>query len=268
MITLLVALPSEARPLVEHFALASAADAPFRVHRRDDLRLIVSGVGAAAAAAAIGYAAGIEAARPGDAWLNVGIAGHASLAPGTAVRAGRVSAAHGEKRWYPHVGGPDGLPVTDVVTVPAPTTDYPGNACVDMEAAGFMAATARVAGSDFVSVLKIVSDNAASGLGHIDRQYVSNLVADACEAVAASIETLRAGAARLPATPDPAVAEMLLEATRFSFTQRQRLGELLCRCVALGVLPEPAALARSGDAARILAALEAAIVAATPRFAP
>ena len=139
MVNLVVALTDEAQPLVEHFSLQPAVGHdPFRVYLGKDLRLIISGIGKLAAATAAGYLYGWSGNRRDEAWLNVGIAGHAKLPLGTAILAHKVT----DQFVLPAmVSTTDPLQSEclscDVCCVDRPENEYGTNAAYDMESAGF-----------------------------------------------------------------------------------------------------------------------------------
>ncbi len=84
MINLVVALPAEARPLIEFFRLKEKTTiGTFRMYRQEDMSLVISGPGKIAAAAATALLAGSNTTGKQAAWLNIGIAGHATYAIGT-----------------------------------------------------------------------------------------------------------------------------------------------------------------------------------------
>ena len=73
-----VALKSEAKPIISHFKLDhQSGNSIFPIYRNDKLghSLIVSGVGQINAAAATTYLASESDAPPWAAWINLGIAG-------------------------------------------------------------------------------------------------------------------------------------------------------------------------------------------------
>ncbi|MBK8957203.1 MAG: hypothetical protein IPM80_01920 [Proteobacteria bacterium] len=100
-ITVVCALPSEAQALVGHWRLALRRERPFRVYGDGPARVVVSGVGSHASAAAVGYAAGLADAGGDHMWLNLGIAGHVSHAVGTPLLAARITHHGREGAWYP-----------------------------------------------------------------------------------------------------------------------------------------------------------------------
>lgn len=232
---LLTALPCEARPLLDHFRLRSLAEVPgFRCYARDDVLLVVSGIGRTAAAAAV---ATVEARYPEQdkVWLNLGIAGHRSLALGTLLWVGKAQEAAGGRSWYPPpVPGLD-LPAAHLLTVDRPHKDYPADALVDMEAAGFFDAGLRFRSIELLQSLKVVSDNAGGGFDDIDSKRVETLIRPHVPVAQTILEQLAAMAASL--APDPAFQQLLQQGQaqwRFSSYQRKRLARLLQRWWLLG----------------------------------
>lgn len=70
------------------------------MYRRDHLRLIVSGVGQAASAAATrGLSRLVDRPEGTRAWLNIGLAGHGQLPPGSLLTASAVIERTSEQRW-------------------------------------------------------------------------------------------------------------------------------------------------------------------------
>ena len=60
MLNLIVATQTEARPLIAHFHLQAAnLGSAFPLYHKDDLRLIISGIGKIAAATATAYLFGL-----------------------------------------------------------------------------------------------------------------------------------------------------------------------------------------------------------------
>ena len=100
-VTVVCALAAEARCLIEHWRLAALRERPFALYGDVDTRVVIAGVGSHAAAAAVGFAAGLREARDDDIWLNLGIAGHRHFALGTPLLAARVSHHGRDGAWYP-----------------------------------------------------------------------------------------------------------------------------------------------------------------------
>lgn len=235
MIAFVVALPAEAEPLARHYRLEPFADAlPW--YRRDDVALVVSGVGKAEAAAATGYLHARTGEIPFGVWLNVGIAGHRSRAPGDLLVAHTVSDQASGKRWYPvDLGGPR-LDRIEVRTVDRPETSFDLDVAYDMEASGVFPTAVRWSSAELVQAIKIVSDNAETGFTRLTAQAIGELIegrldgivamADHCRGLASDLEPLRTGR-----------VEGLLDAYRhrwrFTTTEVRRLRRLLLRWEAL-----------------------------------
>jgi hypothetical protein len=159
MINVVVALRSEARPLVEHFGMAAiASESRPRLFRTDGIELAVSGIGKGAAMQAVTV---LAARSDGDAsvdWINLGLAGHRSCEVGEGFLASSVKDADSGEQWdVPRIC--DVLPPAAVLTVEKPELDYPENVLYDMEASAFMAAVSSLSRTDRTQVLKVVSDN-------------------------------------------------------------------------------------------------------------
>ena len=256
-VTVICALPSEAQALVGHWRLKAQRERPFRVYGDDQARVVISGVGSHASAAAVGYAAGLDEPAANHIWLNLGIAGHGHHALGTPLLAARVSHHGRDGAWYPSLLFTPPCAIAELVTHDRAVTDYPVDACCDMEAAGFMAATSRIASGDLVQVMKIISDNREHGIAGIERKRVHELMEEALPTVLALIENVREVAARLPTPHDDTLAAAWQARWHFSHTQTTQLRQLLQRRALLTLESPlaPAALAHCRNAAAVLACL-------------
>ena len=129
-LTVICALASEAQALIELWRLPSLRERPFRVFGDEPARIVISGVGSHACAAAVGYAAGLREARADDIWLNLGIAGHGTHGLGTALLAARISHHGRDGAWYPSLLFTPPCAVAELETHDSAVTDYPPRACV------------------------------------------------------------------------------------------------------------------------------------------
>lgn len=235
MINFLVALPAEARPLVEHLKLSAVPDTPFKLYAGARHRLLVSGVGQMAMAAACGWLAG-RAVGTTDAWLNVGVAGHRSLAVGELRLAHRISDATLDRRWYPPqlVGELDS---DDLTTVARPLADYPWPGLVDMEASAFVAACARFCTAELVQSVKVVSDNPRQPLAQLDAKKATELLAAKVVQIADYAQALdELGRSYRDGGESPALAAIAGQwqaRWRFSVTRQHQLRRLLQRWLTL-----------------------------------
>lgn len=190
-VNLVVALMAEASPLIRYFHLSPIESrGGFQVFAKETMRLVVSGVGKVASAAAAGYLHGKNSGARDLAWVNVGVAGHRELPVGTVRLAHRVVDEASGKCWYPHRAFPIDCPSAEIRTVDTPERGFSGDALYDMEASGFCAACSRFSSRELVSVVKCVSDNATGNIDSVTRQQVERLIAATIPVLAPLVEHL------------------------------------------------------------------------------
>ena len=262
MTGLVVALWSEARPLIDRFELRpeTATAGPYRVYRGDEVSVIVSGVGKIAAAAATSYlfaATGSVRDRP---WINFGIAGHGSRPIGEGILASKVEDRSSGRVWYPCPLFESPAALCPVSTVDRVEERYAGDVAYEMEAAGFFATAVRFSLAELVQVYKVISDGPRTDKDSLSAARIGELVTAHLE----PLEWIVRGTARLAgelAAAEPGVElEPWLERWRFTVSQRRRLRSLLGRLEVFRpgtVDPEHAALAR--NASEVLTKLETSL---------
>lgn len=264
-LNIVVAHPGEAAPLVELLELSALPDAPFKAYRNDrGVTLLVSGMGQAAATAAVSFLAGRQDRIDGDpvaAWLNVGIAGHPDAALGSALLAHKIRQRASGRCCYP-IPLPADFPSALVITVDEPELQYPEAAAYEMEAFAFWQAATTATTAELVQVLKIVSDNRDHPAGRVDLALVQKLMAgqgDNLLQLCAQLQALAAEHNR-PRSLPPAFQELMARA-RFSVTQRHQLRRLCQRFRALGLEELLLSTTRpdAADSRQILAGLEAVL---------
>jgi len=263
VINIVVALATESRPLIDHFGLTQDPGvAGFRVFRGDGIRLVVTGLGRVPCAAGVATLGALDAraSRAGmSAWLNVGIAGHASHEVGEGVHAVRILEAATGRSWYPpRIVDLPGRGET-VCTVDAPETMYAEPYVYDMEASAFYATAVRYSTAETVQVYKIVSDNRGDGVETVSKHRVREAVMEhlaAVEQAAAALSTL---ADEISATqPRLEEIERMLQRWHFSVSQQHQLRALLRKWRVLrgGVPVLDAELNRCPSARSVLAEIE------------
>ncbi len=233
-----VALEAEARPLIEHYRLERDDGGAFKIFRRGDVALIVSGIGKAAAAAGAAYLHATLAPLRGDAasgerdavWLNVGIAGHGTRPVGEALLAHKVVDRASGRAWYPSLVFQPPCATGLVTTVDQPEREMTSPGAYDMEASGFVATAGRFASAELVHCLKIVSDGPDTDIESLTRRAVRDLVARNIPAIEAVVEACRplSGELRRLGGEPPQLAECL-ERWHFTVTERRELRRLLRR---------------------------------------
>lgn len=191
MMNLVVALSTEARPLIDHYRMVRCNDIRgFRVYAAGALRLVVTGVGKVNAAAGTAYLAGLASCSE-RAWLNIGIAGHRSLSAGTGAHADKISDRASGRNWYPsQVVAMPGLGV-GVETHDQPVTEYPPDFVCDMEASAFFCTASRFNTVKLVQCYKVVSDNGSNSIHQLTPAAVVELIGDQLENIDDAINSLQ-----------------------------------------------------------------------------
>ena len=269
-VNLVTALPAEARPLVRHLRLrAVATPGPWTVYGRDSLRLIVSGIGRTAAAAACGYLHALRGSPPHGAWLNVGLGGHRELEPGEVRLAHRITCAATGGTWYPMRVFASPCTGAEVCTVDRPENHYPEPVIYDMEAAAFFATAVRTTSAELVHVVKVISDNRQAPAQRFDRDTVGDLMGRALPVLDSLLATLSALAAeQAPRRGPPNELPTFTRRWHFTATRGAELEKLLRRWQFLR--PDTLALEHCQtlpDARRVLACLRATLDATATRSA-
>lgn len=243
MLCLVTALPSEARPLLGHFSLTGQRlPGPFDLYLHDGVALIVSGIGKAAVAAACGYLYATLEHRPGVSdsalasaiWINVGIAGHGELPLGEALLVHEVrDQASGVRHFPPLLFDPPCATGT-VITVDRVERHYDPPVAYDMEASAFFGATRRLASSELVHALKVVSDGPGDAPEAISRDRVEGWIQGHVKTLDALIDRCRGLAAEIePLHREPPEFEACLDRWHFTTSDRRELRRLLRRRLTL-----------------------------------
>jgi adenosylhomocysteine nucleosidase len=240
MIRFVVALQSEASPLIERLRLEPVSEGPFRVFRGEDgvlgeVWLILSGLGKAAAAAATAYLHLLSGGRPDRAWLNVGVGGHCEASVGQAFVAHKVSDAASGLSWYPQLVIDSPRPTAPVLTLESVEDEYALPWVYEMEAAGFVPTACRFATAELVHCFKVISDTPDTTLSRrMPAAYVLGLIGDNVEGIVEFARGLAGLACEVEAlATDPHGYAQALERWPFPASERPRLRRLLRRLAAL-----------------------------------
>ena len=231
MIRLVIALPSEAKPLVSHYKLKAVEDARgFKIYRNDHMALVISGLGKSSAAAATAYLQAMSGNEPDRAWINIGMGGHRELVLGDGVLAERVMDLASGHMWYPP-------PLLDlkssrasVLTVDKVEEDFEDQWVFEMEAAGFFESAYRFATAELVQCFKIISDNRSVPPRWMSTRQVDELIEARLTEIDALVEAT-AGLAREMAALGAAAPglDAVLARWHFTVSERRRLHRLLRR---------------------------------------
>jgi len=186
LINLVVAHRLEAKPLITLFDLQPQEDSHNVYVSDSGVRLIVTGMGCQNVEYSLAqWAETKPSARREMAWLNIGIAGHQSLAVGDTLIATKIISSPDNESVFPTpiIGG---LRTSTVITVGQPELNYPEDAAYDMEAFAFWRSAAALGLLDLVQSYKIVSDNPESSTDKV----TPNLIAELFDSASREIEHL------------------------------------------------------------------------------
>ena len=261
MIHIMTALRCEAIPLIDAFRLQHQRSCrAFNVYQNDSIRLIISGTGKLAAAAATAFLASRHPDENHASWLNIGMAGHPDLATGVVRLADRIT-DHGSGRyWYPGLVGLT-TPACPLLTVDTVQDNFITDACHDMEGSGFFSAARRFAGCDNIQCLKVVSDNRSSHHDKITAAIASRLISERLDEIAHVIDVLqRHSAIMKQQQPELDETAQFTDRWHFSTTQQHRLQHLLQRWHALrpaeSALASVSALTKTVETTHVLDTLQ------------
>jgi nucleoside phosphorylase len=232
-IHLIVALPTEAKPIIAHYRLKKCmAEHAFPVYQRDEITLTISGIGKAAVAAAVAYSFILFGKQTDRLWINLGIAGHRNHAIGAAFIAHKIIDSDTGKYWYPGLCFDAPCPSLPLCTVSRPERNYAGENLYDMEASAFFETATRFSPGELIHCLKIVSDNQSETLREIDASKAMQCMEMGLSTLDGLIAALQPLHAELTVAEPPGLAEIT---TRWHFTEQQRiqLSRLLHRWRAL-----------------------------------
>lgn len=172
-----VAHYSEAKSIINQLGLTkNVSISSFQVFQNDHHKLIISGIGKVASAAATGFLIGQsvkdQRAVP---FLNVGIAGHGSLDIGTAFIANRIEDDEGNTTFYPPQITNSKMMQSRLRSCSHPNRNY-ANLGFDMEAHAFFSIASRSITRELVQVVKVVSDNNDHSFESITPTIASDLI--------------------------------------------------------------------------------------------
>ena len=239
MLNLVVALQTEANPLIAALKLKRSTHSAYPLFYSASTALIISGMGRNQASAATAW---LAATIPASVWLNIGIAGHQRMDIGTALAAHKICEHNTDRCWYPvHIKSP--LKTNLLTTFDTVQTDYQDETLHDMEASGFYQTALRFSTAELVHSIKVVSDNTHQPVHSLARENVDELIANNVSIIQNFAQHLCEIAADLQPSVTPELLESFISQWRFSITQQHQLKRLLQRRAALGLSTDPDLLA-------------------------
>lgn len=220
MLILTTALLAEAKPLIQHFSLKKIFnDTPFPVFRKENIYLIISGIGKEKMLIALGYLLGFLNERVS--FLNIGLAGHASWELGQAALISKIEDEQTKEVFYPTFLKQYSLPYSSLITVSSWEKNFAKASLYDMEGSAFFKAASHFTTSEFIHSIKIVSDTACLSF---QKERASELVEKNLHFIEEVVCSLQELLLKLP----PAMNILpLLEEVHFTETQRHQLKHIL-----------------------------------------
>ena len=259
-VNIVVALHSEAKPIIECFDLELSHElSEFPVYENERIRLIRSGVGKQSVIRATEFLSNSDRNSRYRAWLNVGTAGHRSFEVGAGVLANKIVDQATGRSWYPSAFCSASWTCGQVITVDEAELDYQEDACFDMEAAGFYPTACRSSLIDLIFCYKVISDNMTHPVQNITRSLVNQLVNSHLPNIKGLIDELDN---RFRIVSDKYLQKDLTESFsqkwRFTVTQQLLMRKLLNRCAVLGyeVTADSESIAHCRDSRAVIRTIE------------
>lgn len=261
MLAFVTALAAEAKPLIKRFQL-QRIDTSLPLYKKDDIYLIVSGIGKVSSAIATTFLQTKISSTA--AYLNIGIAGHASLPIGTSIMASKIIDPTNGSTFYPTFLTAPFCATQTVCCTDRPEFTFSTDAVYDMESIGFAQAAAKFSSSEFIHCYKVISDNLSS-LATIDAEKAEALIVDHLPQIEELSKLLRKQIQEIPSVSKISLTSWK-ERWHFTQTQEHQLQRLLQRFDCLEQRVCPSSYATLYSAKQVLASLETDLQSLPPIF--
>jgi len=266
IITIVAALSCEVKPIVDALRLVKQCDKPFTVFNgkfgSETIEVLVSGIGASAMATAVGWMGG-QRPLSERVWLNVGTAGHGSANLGSSFRVHASRDIFSERKHYPAMVAKSVFATDEILSVSAPTNEYPDRGAIDMEAYAFFSAAYKFCSAELAESIKVVSDNPNNDVSNLNAAKISALMEAHVDPM------LDFGNALLALLPlNVQSANLDLPELHLTHSQRQQVITLIAKLTALNAIDSDLALAATGvrDSHELLSLLNSTLVAIEPQI--
>lgn len=223
------ALACEAKPLIAYFGLKKEISIqPFSVFHKNEICLVVTGLGKCAMAAGVAYTQAI--ARPVDnpVLLNIGVAGHRDYPLGTPAIIHKITDADTGKNFYPALVFSVPYETAAALTCSRAQLDYRHDRLVDMEASAFFETASRFTSAELIHCLKIVSDNKEAPADQVDARRVSNLIERNISILEWLLDELKQQSDKISHLSLPDYDD-LVETYRFTASEKMQLKNMIMR---------------------------------------
>ena len=223
---IIIALLEEAKPFIKQFKLQKWENSRLKVYENSSILLVISGIGSDAVTIAVGYAAALASSYGRLFWLNLGSAGHRNYRIGTVVLPAEVRDSALDLAFYPTPIIPGNFKRDKLRTIKIPSQKYMQNTCFDMEGYSFCTAASRFSLSDYIQVIKIISDNEQKPVSELRKNSLKNAIASGAEATIIIIEAFLDFARTEASHPEPSLPSINKSRLHFTQSQRIRLSQL------------------------------------------
>ncbi|MCH7881591.1 MAG: hypothetical protein IIB69_08510 [Proteobacteria bacterium] len=192
MLVWVAALHCEAKPVIDYYRLKkSRIDHPFDLYQGDQMLCVISGIGKTAVAAASAWVAALNREQASLAWINLGTAGSAHYAIGTALVINKITECDSNHSFYPVPLIETTLESAHCLTLNQASSEYQQKHLFDLEASAFFATATRFSSVELVQCIKVISDNPKQQTGR-DKTRVSQLIAQNIEPLTRFAQSLQA----------------------------------------------------------------------------
>ena len=178
---------------------------------------------------AVGYAAALASSYGRLFWLNLGSAGHLNYRIGTVVLPAEVRDSGSDLAFYPTPIIPGNFKRDKLRTIKIPSQKYMQNTCYDMEGYSFCIAASRFSLSDYIQVIKIISDNEQKPVSELTKSSLNNAIASGAEETMNIIEAFLDFARVEVSHSEPSLPSINTSRLHFTQSQRIRLSRLTCQ---------------------------------------
>ena len=180
-----IALHAEARPLIEAYRMKIISNElifPVYINYETGHALVISGIGAARAAAAATYLKTLLSIENYSAWINIGIAGFFKEQIGKIYQALKVLNLHNNQAFFPGLRLSNYVEGSPLVTVSKPEFKFASSVLYDMEAAGFCEVAPLFSCNELTFVFKVVSDTPMTKFDN-SKKFVKGLLENNMEII-------------------------------------------------------------------------------------
>lgn len=209
------ALNCEAKAMIDFFRLKKSSDRPFATFTglyshgdnkvTTEITALISGVGALNMATAVGWLAAQNQQSAESAqnavWLNVGVAGHGEFELGDGFIVTAVQDLMSQRRYFPPQVARRPVKTSACMSLNAPSSDYPEDGAIDMEASAFFNAATRFSDAELVQSFKVVSDTPRNSAENLNAKMIQALLQPHTEHICSYIRALLELASALPQVP-------------------------------------------------------------------